>query len=199
MIGIIDYGAGNLRSVGNALDHLQAAWELIAAPEDLAHCDRLILPGVGHFGPAMDRLGAAGMVAPLQAAVQQGKPLLGLCLGAQMLLEGSAEAPGKSGLGLIPGQCARLTTPTVPHMGWNRVHPARGAGLFDPEGREEYFYFAHSFVCAPAEAGDVAGTCACAGVDFCVAVERGRVFGVQFHPEKSATAGLALLRRFAAC
>jgi glutamine amidotransferase/cyclase len=199
MIGVIDYGAGNLRSVGNALDHLQAAWEIVADPAGVTRNERIILPGVGHFGAAMQRLSEAGLVAPLQAAAQQGKPLLGLCLGAQMLLEGSAEAPDVAGLGLIPGTCRRLTTATVPHMGWNRVKPAAGACLFDPEAREEYFYFAHSFVCVPADNADIAGTCVCDNQTFCVAVERGRVLGVQFHPEKSAAAGLALLRRFATC
>lgn len=199
MIGIIDYGAGNLRSVGNALDHLQAGWEFVAAPADIQRCERIILPGVGHFGAAMERLAAAGMIAPLREAAAQGKPLLGLCLGAQMLLEGSAEAPDSAGLGLIKGICHRLTTPTVPHMGWNRVKPAAGACLFDSTGREEYFYFAHSYVCAPADPADAAGACECDGITFCVAVQHERVYGVQFHPEKSAVSGIALLRRFTTC
>lgn len=197
MIGIVDYGAGNLRSVGNALSYLATPWSFVASPGDLARCARIILPGVGHFGPAMRRLAEAGLVEPLREAARHGTPLLGLCLGAQMLMEGSDESGDVPGLGLVPGRCVRLTTPTVPHMGWNRAEPSGQAALF--ASTPEYFYFAHSYVCVPDDANDIAATCECAGQRFCVAIERGRVFGVQFHPEKSAAAGLALLRRFASC
>lgn len=199
MIGVIDYGAGNLRSVTNALDHLGLAWTLVGAPDALDGCSRLVLPGVGHFGAAMQRLNAAELAPAVQAWGRAGKPLLGVCLGAQLLLDGSEEAPGAAGLGLIAGRVVKLGTKTIPHMGWNRVCSVGEGVLFDESGGGSYFYFAHSFVCEPADEAHAAAVAECDGRRFCVAVQRGRVCGVQFHPEKSAAAGLELLRRFAAC
>jgi imidazole glycerol phosphate synthase glutamine amidotransferase subunit len=198
VIGVIDYGASNLASVGNALDHLGLAWRFCTTPDSLASCDRLILPGVGHFGSAASKLKESGLSGSLRETLTSGTPLLGLCLGAQLLLEGSDEAPDAEGLGLIPGRVVRLPTRTVPHIGWNRVRPARASALFDT-GQSLFFYFAHSFVCRPEDAATVTATTECEGAEFCVAIERGRLIGVQFHPEKSAEAGLSLLRRFAAC
>jgi glutamine amidotransferase len=198
-IGVIDYGAGNMRSVTNALDALALVGRVVASAGDLDRCSRVILPGVGHFAPAARRLADTGLDDALRAAVERGVPLLGVCLGAQLLLAGSAEAPDVPGLGIINGSCDRLTTTTVPHMGWNAVTPRSGAGLFDVNGDPAYFYFAHSFVCKPEDPAVVAADTECDGQRFCVALERGRVFGVQFHPEKSAQAGLDLLQRFATC
>jgi glutamine amidotransferase len=121
-----------------------------------------------------------------------------LCLGAQLLLDGSEEAPGVPGLGFIGGQVVRLKTRTVPHMGWNRIRASRTNELFEAADAP-YVYFAHSYVCRPEDPADVAAMAESEGEEFCVAVQRGRLFGVQFHPEKSAEAGLALLRSFAEC
>lgn len=199
MIGVIDYGAGNLLSVTNALDRLELAWRHVRAAGDLTGCSRIILPGVGHFGFAMNELAARKLVEPLRDAAGGGMPLLGLCLGAQLLLDASDEAAGGAGLGLISGQVVRLATKTIPHMGWNRVRPRPGARLFEPVGEARHFYFAHSYVCRPRCGEDIAAESICDGQGLCVAVERGNIFGVQFHPEKSASAGLDLLRRFATC
>ncbi len=199
MIGVIDYGAGNLLSVTNALDVLELPWTHVRAAGELAACDRLVLPGVGHFAAAAGQLAAAGLDDAIRAAAGDAKPLLGVCLGAQLLLEASEEAPEATGLGLIPGRVERLRTHTIPHMGWNRVEATRSARLFDATGDLAYFYFAHSFVCAPVDPTCVAARTTCDDQTFCVAVQRDNVFGVQFHPEKSAQAGLDVLRRFATC
>lgn len=198
MVGVIEYGAGNLRSVCNALESLGAAWTLVAEPESLDVCSRVILPGVGHFGFAMERLAKTRMAGALAEWTSAGRPLLGICLGAQLLMESSEEAPGVAGLSLITGHVIRLRTKTIPHMGWNRVTASDSAALLDP-ARSDFFYFAHSFVCAPEDESDIAATAECGGEAFCVAVQCGNVFGVQFHPEKSAAAGLALLKEFTRC
>ncbi|HRX87697.1 MAG TPA: imidazole glycerol phosphate synthase subunit HisH, partial [Phycisphaerae bacterium] len=168
-------------------------------PRELDDCGRILLPGVGHFAAAAGQLKASGMSAALQAVARKGKPVLGVCLGAQLMLEASDEAPDAVGLGLIPGRVVRLKTKTIPHMGWNRVKPAASARLFDAAATPPYFYFAHSFVCAPVEKSHVAAETTCDAETFCVAVQRDNIFGVQFHPEKSAGAGLDVLRRFATC
>lgn len=199
MIGVVDYGAGNLLSVTNALDALDVAWAHVGEPRALAECARIVLPGVGHFAAAAEQLVRSGLDDALRAAVEKGQPLFGVCLGAQLLFETSEEAPGVAGLGIIGGRVERLKTRTVPHMGWNRVTATRGGQLFEPAEEPAYFYFAHSFVCAPRAHADVAAEASCDDQTFCVAVERGNVLGVQFHPEKSGPAGLALLRRFATC
>ena len=199
MIGVIDYGAGNLRSVTNALDYLELTWKLIPKPSGLSGCTRVILPGVGHFGSAMEELCSRQLAGAVRDWAQTGRPLLGVCVGAQMLMESSEEAPGVAGIGLLKGGVVRLRTRTIPHMGWNRAVPQVGEGLFAGNGGDEFFYFAHSYACAPECLEDVAAVAECEGQEICVAVRRGRVFGVQFHPEKSAEAGLALLGRFAKC
>ncbi|MCB9850138.1 MAG: imidazole glycerol phosphate synthase subunit HisH [Phycisphaerales bacterium] len=195
MIGIIDYGAGNLRSVSNALDALGVTWQHVREPAALSDCTRIILPGVGHFASAVEKLAEINMMDALRAV---DKPLLGVCLGAQLLFDTSDEAPGVSGLGLIPGNVALLTTRTVPHMGWNQVTPRGNNRLFD-SATPRHFYFAHSYVCEPADNADIAADVTHEGATFCVAVQCGNVCGVQFHPEKSASAGMDLLRRFATC
>jgi len=199
MIGVFDYGAGNLRSVGNTLDHLELPWKLVTRSEELDGCDRAILPGVGHFGSAMEELNARRLTDGIRVWVDTGRPLLGICLGAQVLLDSGAEAPGVPGLGLIPGTVEALATKTIPHMGWNRVNVQVENPILSNGEIPAYFYFAHSYVCVPAEPADVAATCTCDNQTFCVSVRRGNVFGVQFHPEKSAAAGLDVLRRFATC
>ncbi len=184
MIAVIDYGAGNLRSVANALDLAGAAYRLACTPADLAHADAILLPGVGHFGQMMKALHDAGLVDPLGERLRAGVPYFGICLGAQALYESSEEAPGAGGLNLLKGRVLRFPSGhKVPHMGWSEV-----AG--------EWFYFAHSYY-LPADVEGVART-ARHGFEFAAVIRRGNLYGTQFHPEKSGPAGLALLKEWLA-
>lgn len=179
MIGVVDYGAGNLLSVGNALQALGIPFRMVRGPRDLMGLDRVLLPGVGHFGAMMAALDVEGLRCALLDHVEAGGALFGICLGFQALYEGSEEAPGVRGLGLLPGTVRRLLgVPRVPHMGWS---PVTGG---------EAFYFAHSYAAPLGEET----THACAyGPLFAAAAAMGRVTGVQFHPEKSGEAGLRWL------
>lgn len=193
MIALVDYGAGNLASVVKALAHLGANVEIARDPAAIARADATIVPGVGHFAAtaAID----AALTQAIRGAIAAGRPLLGICLGMQWLFEGSEEAPAMAGLGAIRGVCARLpgTGVKVPHVGWNSLALARPSWLLEGVADGRYVYFTHSFA-APITAETVASTCH--GVAFASAVECGRIAGVQFHPEKSSDAGLAILRNF---
>ncbi len=194
MIAILDYGAGNLRSVENALDELGAPHQRVRTPEALCAAARIILPGVGHFGQLIRSLDELGLRAPLKRRIQAGAPFLGICLGLQALFEGSEEAPGAAGLGVLSGIVRRFGPGArVPHMGWSPVAPRPGTALFRRAGRQPYFYFAHSFYAPLTEAA--AARCDYT-VPYTAAVERGSLFGVQFHPEKSGPLGLLILRNF---
>ena len=184
---LVDYGAGNLHSLAKAVERAGARLT-IALPDAaaLARADALILPGVGAFGAAAERL--APVVPELRAALADGMPCLGVCLGMQLLFEGSDEGPG-AGLGLLPGRVRRLRARRVPHMGWNDVVDARGSQV-------GCFYFAHGFAVEPAETAVVDGWSEVDGDRFPATVRAGRVRGVQFHPEKSGAAGLELIRTF---
>ena len=191
-IALVDCGAGNLPSVEKALAHVGCQVKRARAAADLDGCAGLVVPGVGHFAATTalrDRFGAA-----LLHAVHRGIPLLGICLGLQVLFEGSDEAPDVPGLGLLPGRCFRLHGPVkVPHVGWNALEPTRPSRLL--EGLErDHVYFTHSYA-APLTDATVAITSH--GAPFASAVERGRVFAVQWHPEKSGEAGIRALRNFA--
>ncbi len=199
MIALIDYRAGNLASVRKALGAVGAEVYAPAAPSDLDRASGVIVPGVGHFDAT--RVLDAPWRAALRARVEAGVPLLGICLGLQWLFEGSAEAPGVPGLGLLPGHCFLLPGEAlpgaarvkVPHVGWNALAFRGGSLLLDgiPDGAQAYF--THSYA-APVTSACVATTGH--GVTFASVVERGLVFGAQFHPEKSGDVGLALLRNF---
>lgn len=193
-VALIDYGAGNLRSMSNALRLAGARVTLVRRPEDAGDADALVLPGVGAFGPAMARLTAAGFPAWIRARLGAGTPLLGVCLGMQLLFERSEEAEGVAGLGLMRGDVRRLPAGVkVPHMGWNRL-ATRGAAQ-DLAGLRDgaFVYFVHSYVVEPHEADGVIAT-ATYGREFPAMVRRGAVLGLQFHPEKSGESGLHLLR-----
>jgi glutamine amidotransferase len=192
VIALLDYGAGNLTSVRKALAAVGAGFVTPAAPEELAVATGIIIPGVGHFG-ATRGISEPWRQSVLEAA-RRGTPLLGICLGLQYLFEGSEEAPGERGLGLLPGLCTRLPpTLKVPHVGWNAITHVRPAAILAgiPDGTQ--MYFTHSYA-APVTDACVATTTH--GAPFAAVVERGRVFGVQFHPEKSSGAGLQVLRAF---
>lgn len=200
MIGVIDYGMGNLGSVANALAFLDVPAKVLREPEEMAACRALILPGVGAFGDCMANLRQRGYVEPLQAWIAADRPLLGICLGLQLLCESSEESPGVEGLGLVPSPVVKFAASPeikVPQIGWNGVRavPGRACPLFRgiPDGT--YFYFVHSFYLPGAEGWDAGLTVH--GVEYASAVWRGRLAAVQFHPEKSQQAGLRMLRNFA--
>jgi glutamine amidotransferase len=196
VIAIADYGMGNRRSVEKALEHVGGQAVITHDHDELRRADGIILPGVGAFPSAMARLQELGLDEVLRERAAAGVPLLGICLGMQLLFESSAEHGGAIGLGLLPGDVAYLDTrgERLPHIGWSLVtmtRPARlTAGLDDAA-----FYHVHSLVCRPSDPDDVAGT-ATYGETFASIVERDNVFGAQFHPEKSSRDGLALLRGF---
>jgi glutamine amidotransferase len=207
-VAVVDYGMGNLRSVGAALARLGARPAVVAEPAGLSGADRIVLPGVGAFGDAALALAARGLLEPVREAAAEaargaGRPFLGICLGLQLLLESSAEAPGVAGLGVVPGKALRFPEHTrdrlrvkVPHMGWNSVEVARPNELTAGLSGGEHFYFVHSFYAAPARDQDLALACEYAGVRFAAMCARGRLFATQFHPEKSQARGLAMLDAF---
>ncbi len=192
MIGIIDYGAGNLRNVEAAIGRLGAGMSRVTGPADLDSVDILVLPGVGRFAPAAARLREAALWEPIRAWARSGRPLLGICLGMQLLFDGSDEDPGTEGLGLVPGTIRKLDAPLVPHIGWAPVvasDPQAPAWRGVPP--RFHAYYAHSFALPPNHVGSVAETAS--PVPFTAAIAWGPVRGLQFHPEKSGHDGAALL------
>ena len=193
---VLDYGMGNLRSVEKALEHVGARSAIGGDPDEVRAADGLILPGVGAFPRAMERIRATGLDQLIAERAAAGTPILGICLGLQLLFERSEELGGADGLGLLPGAVTALDAPglKVPHIGWSPVRWERDSRLAAGIDSETPFYFVHSF--APRPAGeDTLGT-AEYGERFVCAAERDNVFGVQFHPEKSSAAGLRLLANF---
>jgi imidazole glycerol phosphate synthase glutamine amidotransferase subunit len=194
MVSIIDYGAGNLRSVQNTLAELGAEYKLIESAAAVREARALILPGVGHFGQLMMAIDVMGLRAPLLEKIAAGTPYFGICLGMQALFARSAEAPALDGLGLYAERVERFPAEArVPHMGWNRLSASPGSrllrGLQDPV----YVYFANSYYAPPVEA--TAATCTYQ-FPFTAVLEDKNVFGVQFHPEKSGPTGLKLIKNF---
>jgi imidazole glycerol-phosphate synthase subunit HisH len=195
---IVDYGAGNLRSVQKAFEHVGVDAVVGCDPRAMADAPGLVLPGVGAFGAAMEQLHTKGLAEPLLERIEAGVPFLGVCLGLQVLFEASEEDPGVAGLGIVPGDVRALpATVKVPHIGWNQVEPCIDSDLLDgiPEGSA--FYFVHSYAVVPRSPGDVLAMTDYDGVTFVSAIEIENVVGVQFHPEKSSTIGLRLYRNFA--
>ena len=201
MLGIIDYGMGNIASVKNALDYLGMANRIVTDPREVGACDRLVLPGVGAFGQAMRKITATGFGAELQefALILQ-RPVLGICLGMQILLESSVEHGFSAGLGLVSGQVGylgdRIGDLPIPHVGWNEVSCAPSCRLTqDISEPDRVFYFVHSYYCQLAQRQEAKGQTSY-GIQFDVMLEAGNICGVQFHPEKSQKSGLALLNNF---
>lgn len=196
-VTIIDYGMGNLRSVEKAFGAVGGTPSITGDPEKVARSARLVLPGVGAFGDAAANLRRSGLDQAIRDAVQAGTPLLGLCLGLQLLFSVSEEFGTHEGLGLIPGRVRRLETPglRVPHIGWNQVEDLAGDALLRNIPPGSYFYFVHSFYVAPDRSEDVLARTEY-GFSFCSIAGRGNVCGAQFHPEKSQDAGKRLLRNF---
>jgi imidazole glycerol phosphate synthase glutamine amidotransferase subunit len=194
MIAILDYGAGNLRSVENALAEIGAAYTLVRDAGGLRAASKIILPGVGHFGQMMRALDRMQVRDALLERIRADVPFLGICLGLQALFERSEEAPDACGLGLYAGTVRRFPAEArVPHMGWNQLDAFGGLRLLAGLDPHAYFYFAHSYY-APAIA-QTAATCTYS-LPYTAVLELGNTFGVQFHPEKSGPAGLRLVRNF---
>jgi glutamine amidotransferase len=196
MIAVVDYGIGNLRSAEKALQHLGAPARLTSDPEEVANAAAVVLPGVGNFGACMHALRDSGLEAVTLEAATDGRPFLGICVGMQMLFDGSDESPGVTGLGVVPGRITLLpATERLPQMGWNTLTVRPGArltaGLPDPA----WCYFVHSYAPEPADDAVVAAWCEY-GRRFAAAVEHGPLWATQFHPEKSGTVGLAMLGNF---
>ena len=198
MIALLDYGAGNVRSLRNAVTRLGYAVTDVRTPDDILRAERLLFPGVGAFGAAMGRLRELGFVEPLREYLLADRPFLGICIGLQCLFEGSDESPDVPGLGIIPGRVERFPASdlAVPHMGWNGVRVRRESALLAGLERDR-FYFVHSYCARPGAANaDWLLAETDYGAPFVAAVQRGRVLALQFHPEKSGVAGLELLQRF---
>jgi imidazole glycerol phosphate synthase glutamine amidotransferase subunit len=194
-IALVEYGAGNLPSVERALARLGVDSRRASTPEELAGCDALILPGVGHFGALMRSLTERKLVEPLRKAVSSGVPLLGICLGLQAMFASSDEAPGDVGLNLFPQNVSALPpTERLPHMGWNQLRRVRPGVLLQDVPDDAYFYFAHSY--AALDAGDAAVALCDHGASFVAVLEKDGVFATQFHPEKSGPAGAQILSNF---
>ncbi len=195
-IVVVDYGIGNLRSVEKALQQVGAEVLVSADPADLSAAQGVVLPGVGAFGDGMARLRAAGLVPALEGLVARGVPLLGICLGMQLLFEESEEMGTFAGLGLLPGCVRRFPQGLrVPHIGWNQVHVVRPSPLLAGVPQDTYAYFVHSYCVIPADEETVLATTDYGG-PYASVVGRGRVFGLQFHPEKSQEVGLRMLANF---
>ncbi len=199
MLAVIDYGAGNLRSVLHALSHLGISdLRLVREPKELLGARKIILPGVGAFGAGMTQLRQQGLVAPLQQALAAGIPYLGICVGMQMLYEVGEEMGEHAGLGVLGGRVIRFPrfeARKVPHMGWNQLRIQRDCPLLDGLDAASYTYFVHSYYCAPTDNQTIAASVDY-GVEFAAVVQSGNIFGVQFHPEKSQQTGLRILRNF---
>ena len=202
MIAIIDYDAGNIKSVEKALLYLGQEAVITRDSQVILGADGVILPGVGAFGDAMEKLHAYGLVQVIRRCVQENKPFLGICLGMQLLFDRSFEYGEHPGLGLVPGEVAELRedledkTLKVPHMGWNSLEIVKDDPIFKYFRDGEYVYYVHSFYARNC-AGSTLGTSRYGNVNVTGVVRRGKVWGTQFHPEKSGDAGLRLLRAFA--
>jgi glutamine amidotransferase len=196
-VALVDYGMGNRRSVEKALEHVGARVARTADRDEIAGADAIVLPGVGAFPEAMRRLAALELIDLLRDRAAAGVPVLGICLGMQLLFDRSDEHEGAAGLGLLPGSVTRLEAPglKIPHIGWNTVTFSRPSALTEGLGEAAAFYHVHTYACRPAEERDVVGRGEY-GEPFVSLVERGNVMGAQFHPEKSSLDGLALLRNF---
>jgi imidazole glycerol-phosphate synthase subunit HisH len=196
MIAVVDYEAGNLRSVTKALESCGVPVAVTGDPEVVASADKIVLPGVGAFGKAVSSLRKKGLIEPLILSIRKGKPFLGICLGLQMLFEASDESPGVSGLGVIPGKVVRFQPGLkVPHLGWNEVVQSQASPLWKGVPDPSFFYFAHSFCALPSDAGMTIGTTEYGSV-FASALQKDLLFGIQFHPEKSQKNGLKILENF---
>ena len=199
MIAIIDYGAGNLQSVKKAFDFIGAESVITDNPETINACDKILLPGVGSFGDAMDSMTQKGLVETVKQNAISGKPFLGICLGLQLLFEESEESPGVKGLGIFKGKIKKFSPDMglkIPHIGWNSLEIKQKETLFKDIPENSYVYFVHSYYLHAEDENEIA-TVTNYGIDFHSAVGKNNIFATQFHPEKSGDVGLQILRNFA--
>lgn len=199
-VALIDYGAGNLRSVANALRELGVDPVIAASPDQLAGATHLVLPGVGSFGDCMAQLQSRDLLGAIRDWVSAGKPYLGICLGYQILFDSSEETPGVAGLGIVPGTVRRFREAPglkIPHMGWNSAVPRRPeSGNWAGLGAEPYFYYVHSYFPVPDDDSVIAAETTYGLDTFAAAIELPNLLACQFHPEKSQDAGIRLIRNF---
>lgn len=198
MIAIIDYDAGNIKSVEKALLFLGQEVKITDNAQEILAADKVILPGVGAFGDAMGNLNRLGLVSVIREVAERGTPFLGICLGLQLLFERSDEAPGVAGLGILPGEILRIPPKEglkIPHMGWNSLHLEHDGRLFRNVPEQAYVYFVHSYYLKAREEGIVKASTEY-GAHIHASVEKGNVFACQFHPEKSSEVGLQILKNF---
>ena len=199
MIGVIDYGAGNLRSVCNSLKKLSVNSTLIRSPEDIKDISSIIFPGVGSFGDSSEQLKKQRLFDPIKSWLKDDRPFLGICIGFQMLFEKSDESPNSDGFGVIPGKVVRFTEENslkVPHMGWNEIKVRNSSDpIWKGIKTSTHFYFVHSYYPEHLESNSVSSITSY-GLEFASSVRCGNIFGTQFHPEKSQTAGLKLISNF---
>ena len=195
-IGVVDYGSGNLRSVCKALEAVGASVSLVTEAAQLNRFYAVVVPGVGAFGDCADNLRASGLWEPLREWIKAARPYLGICLGYQLLFESSEESPGRKGLGLLPGRVVRFRGEKlkVPHIGWNTLRETHGP-IYKSLAVDPYFYFVHSYFPVPADDNIISARCDYGG-SFAASISHGNLHGTQFHPEKSQSSGLTLLKNF---
>lgn len=192
-IVIIDYDAGNVKSVQNALLRLGVEAEITGDARKILAADKIIFPGQGHFKQAMEKLRAHNLIEPIKEVISNGKSFLGICLGLQVLFEKSEEAPGVEGLGIFEGEVKKFTTGKTPQIGWNKI----AAGSANPYLSEDYFYFVNSYYVIPKNP-EIIASVANYHINFCSSVQHKNVTALQFHPEKSSAAGLAFFQKWLA-
>ncbi|HLG23793.1 MAG TPA: imidazole glycerol phosphate synthase subunit HisH [Candidatus Nanoarchaeia archaeon] len=193
MIAIIDYGAGNLRSVKNSLDYLKVDSIITDKPQDIARAKRIILPGDGSFGFMMKNLKKKGLVRPIKGFAKSGKPFLGICLGLQGLFEESEESPGVKGLSIFKGKVVKFRKGKIPQIGWNKINPSK-KNIFE----NSFMYFVNSYYVIPKDKPIIAATTDYRG-NFVSAIQFENITAMQFHPEKSGRGGIEILRRWLKC
>lgn len=199
MIAIIDYDAGNLKSVEKALHYLGQESIITRDRDEILGADKVILPGVGSFGDAMGKIRDYGLEEVIHQVVEKDIPFLGICLGLQLMFESSEESPGVSGLGILKGRILRIPDKEglkIPHIGWNSLHLTNNGRLFEGLEENSYVYFVHSYY-LKAEDPEIVKASAWYGTDIHASVEKGNIFACQFHPEKSSDVGLHILKNFA--
>lgn len=191
MITIIDYEAGNLKSITNMLDFLCQEYRISSNPKEIEQADRIIFPGQGHFAQAMKNLEGKGLIEPIKTAISNNSQFLGICLGLQVLFEKSEEAPGIKGLGIIRGEVKRFSTGKIPQIGWNKIKTTLNNKYLE----DDYFYFVNSYYVKPQDESVISST-AYYNEDFCASIEYKNLTALQFHPEKSSEAGIKFFKKW---